>query len=157
MMQEYPLDEYIFDHQVNEQREDFVTEQLVSFNLAHTTAQTVEPHEPLPLHLYALDATGAIRGGLVGRTHAIPQWLEISIIWVDEQVRRQGLGQKLMEEAEREAYLQGCRYARLATSNFQAPGFYERLGYSLYGKLENCPPGETVYYYWKELSDSSFD
>lgn len=154
MTQEYPLDKYIFDHQVNEQREDFVTEQLVSFNLAHTTAQPVEPHEPLPLHLYALDATGAIRGGLVGRTHAIPQWLEISIIWVDEQVRRQGLGQKLMEEAEREAYERGCRYARLATSNFQAPSFYERLGYSLYGKLENCPPGETVYYYWKEFSDS---
>jgi ribosomal protein S18 acetylase RimI-like enzyme len=45
--------------------------------------------------------------------------------------------------------------ARLATSNFQAPGFYERLGYSLYGKLENCPPGETAYYYWKELADVS--
>lgn len=35
------------------------------------------------------------------------------------------------------------------------PGFYERLGYSLYGKLEKCPPGETVYYYWKELADES--
>jgi ribosomal protein S18 acetylase RimI-like enzyme len=147
------MDEYIFDHQINEEREEFVTAQLVAFNEAHTTAYPVEPHEAQPLHLYALDTTGAIRGGLIGRTHAIPQWLEISIIWVDEQIRRQGLGRQLMEEAEREACRRGCRYARLATSNFQAPGFYERLGYSLYGKLENCPPGETAYYYWKELAD----
>ena len=147
------MDEYIFDHQVNEEREEFVTAQLVAFNEAHTTAHPVEPHEAQPLHLYALDTTGAIRGGLIGRTHAIPRWLEISIIWVDEQVRKQGLGRRLMVEAERVAYLRGCRYGRLATSNFQAPGFYERLGYSLYGKLENCPPGETAYYYWKELAD----
>lgn len=74
---------------------------------------------------------------------------------VDEQVRRQSLGRRLMEEAEREALLRGCHYARHATGNYQAPGFYERLGYTLYGKLENCPPSETVYYYWKELPDSA--
>lgn len=153
MTREHSLDEYIFDHEINERREDFLTEQLVSFNLVHTTALPIEQHEPQPLHLYALDASGAIRGGLIGRTHSIPQWLEISIIWVDEQVRRQGLGRRLMEEAEREGYQRGCRYARLATGNFQAPSFYERLGYLLYGKLENCPPGETCYYYWKELAD----
>ena len=121
MTKEYPLDEYVLDHQVNEQREDFLTAQLQAFNQTHTTAHPVEPHEALPLHLYALDQTGTIRGGVVGRTHAIPQWLEISLI---------------------------------ATSNFQAPGFYEHLGYALYGRLENCPPGETVLYFWKELTAS---
>lgn len=44
-----------------------------------------------------------------------------------------------------------CRYARLATSDYQAPAFYRKLGYQLYGQLENCPAGETVYYFYKEL------
>ncbi|HLL77918.1 MAG TPA: GNAT family N-acetyltransferase [Ktedonobacteraceae bacterium] len=143
---------FVFDHRVDEQREDYVTNQLIAYNLAHTTAHVIEQHEPLPLHIYALDAGGAIRGGLIGRTHSIPQWLEVSVIWVDEQIRQHGLGRRLMEEAEREAWQRGCRYARLATGNYQAPEFYEQLGYSLYGQLENCPPGETVYYFWKEIS-----
>ena len=154
MTQNNSLDEYVFDHQVNEQREDFLTASLQAFNQTHTTAHPLAPHEALPLHLYALDQTGTMRAGLVGRTHAIPQWLEITLIWVDEPVRQQGLGRRLMEEAEGEARLRGCRYGRLATSNFQAPEFYERLGYSLYGRLENCPPGETVLYFWKELTVS---
>ena len=33
----------------------------------------------------------------------------------------------------------------------QAPGFYSRLGYELYGTLENCPPGTTVFYFRKDL------
>jgi ribosomal protein S18 acetylase RimI-like enzyme len=45
----------------------------------------------------------------------------------------------------------GCRYARLATGNYQAPAFYQKLGYTLYGTLEHCPPGETAFYFWKLL------
>jgi ribosomal protein S18 acetylase RimI-like enzyme len=152
MSEEQDIERFVFDHRVDEQREDYITNQLIAYNLANTTARPLEVYEPLPLHVFALDATGAVRGGLVGRTHSIPQWLEISVIWVDERLRHHGLGRKLMEDAEREAWQRGCRYARLATGNYQAPGFYERLGYSLYGRLENCPAGETVYYYWKEIT-----
>ena len=73
------------------------------------------------------------------------------MIWVDETLRRQGFGRQLLERAEKEARMRDCRYARLATSDYQAPGFYQKLGYTLYGQLENCPPGETAYYFWKDL------
>ncbi len=56
-----------------------------------------------------------------------------------------------MRAAEMEAVARGCQYARLATSDYQAPGFYAKLGYAQNGMLENCPPGETVYYFWKRL------
>jgi ribosomal protein S18 acetylase RimI-like enzyme len=105
----------------------------------------------LPIQLYVLDREGAVVGGLIGRTHHIPTWLEITVLWVDEATRGQGLGRQLMERAEEEARARGCRAARTATSDFSAPGFYERLGYRLYGRLEDCPPGETVYYYRKDL------
>ncbi|HEV7128858.1 MAG TPA: GNAT family N-acetyltransferase [Ktedonobacterales bacterium] len=152
MPEAHDVGPFVLDHRVSDEREDLITSQLIAFNQAHTTAQLSGQHEPLPLHLYALDRTGTLRGGLVGRTHAIPYWCEISTIWVDEQVRHHGVGRWLMLGAEREAWQRGCRYARVATSNFQAPGFYDQLGYALYGRLENCPPGETVYYFWKEIT-----
>ena len=151
MEREENRDQYVFDSTVSEEREDYITNQLVAFNLAHSTAFSVGQHDPLPLHLYVLDSAEVVLGGLVGRTHSIPFWLEISIIWIDEHVRHQGLGRQLMERAEHEARERGCKYARLATSDFQAPTFYQKLGYTLYGTLENCPPGEAVFYLRKEL------
>lgn len=151
MAREANQDQYIFDRGISQQREDYITDQLIAFNQAHTMALPIEQYDPLPLHLYVLDRAENILGGLVGRTHSIPSWLEVSIIWVDERVRHQGLGQRLMEQAEHEARQRGCRYARVTTSDFQAPAFYQKLGYMPYGTLENCPPGETVFYLWKEL------
>jgi ribosomal protein S18 acetylase RimI-like enzyme len=147
---EHP-NQYVFDHAINGEREAYLTDQLVTFNLANTTALPIEPVAPLPVQISILDASGRVVGGLIGRTHSIPEWLEISIIWIEESARRSGLGRRLMEEVEQEARWRGCRYARVITSDFQAPGFYQRLGYVTYGTLENCPPGETVYYLWKQL------
>ncbi len=151
MVREENQDQYVFDQTVSEQREDYITNQLIAFNLAHSTALPTGQFNPLPLHCYVLDRAENVLAGLVGRTHSIPFWLEVSVIWVDERVRHQGLGRQLMEQAEYEAAQRGCHYARLATSDFQAPTFYQKLGYTLYGTLENCPPGETVFYFWKKL------
>jgi len=64
--------------------------------------------------------------------------------------QRQEFG-NLFEPERRIASQRGCRYARLATSDYQAPEFYPKLGYTRYGALANCPPGETVSYFWKPL------
>lgn len=146
-----PQDQYIFDQSESAQRADYITDQLVAFNRMRSTALPVKDVEPSPLHLYVLDRAGTVLGGIVGRTHSIPMWFEISVIWVEERLRLQGWGRRLMGQAEAMAYQRGCRYARLATSNFQAPAFYQKLGYTLYGTLEDCPPGETVFYFWKKL------
>ena len=151
MTREENQDQYVFEQIESSQREDYLTNQLVAFNQTHSTALPIEHSDPLPLHLYVLDRTGTVLGGLVGRTHAIPSWFEISVIWIEERLRQQGLGRQLMRQAEHAAYQRGCHYARLATSNFQAPAFYQKLGYTLYGTLENCPPGETAFYFWKKL------
>jgi ribosomal protein S18 acetylase RimI-like enzyme len=142
---------YVIDHSIDTQREEYITNQLVAFNRTHTTALATPPITPSPLQVYVLDALRRTVGGLIGRTNSVPQWLEISVIWIEESTRGHGIGRRLMEEAEREGRQRGCRYARLVTSNFQAPEFYRKLGYIAYGTLENCPPGETNFYLWKEL------
>lgn len=143
----------LFDMNINEQRADELAQQLRAFNQTHFAQWEQNHHAQMatPLHIFAFNAQGVMIGGLTGRTNAIYTWLEISIIWVKEEWRRQGIGKQLMQQAEAEAHKRGCLYARLATSHYQAPGFYEKLGYGLYGKLENCPPGEISFYYYKCL------
>jgi GNAT superfamily N-acetyltransferase len=146
-----------FDFTVSPERECYLEEQLTEFNKAHF-ALWEQNHDSqyiaAPLHVFALDSHHAVVGGLVGRTHRIRAWLEVSLLWVSEAWRGRGLGRALMQRAEEEARGRGCLYARLATSGFQAPGFYEKLGYCVYGQLENCPPGDTVFYYRKDLRQS---
>jgi ribosomal protein S18 acetylase RimI-like enzyme len=77
--------------------------------------------------------------------------MEIQSLWIDESVRKQGWGSKLMEAAEAEGIKRGCTFAYTNTFTWQAPGFYEKLGYTLYGKLENFPEDNSLSYYRKSL------
>ncbi len=144
----------VLDISINQGRADALAENLISYNQSHSPQWSVNHDGSLqasPMHVFALDPQGAVVGGLTGTAHYVRSWLHISVIWVDESCRRAGIGRALMEQAEQEALARGCRYARLATSQYQSPAFYAKLGYVLYGKLENCPPGDTVYYYCKQL------
>jgi GNAT superfamily N-acetyltransferase len=145
---------YTFTLTANETWEATIIEELLAFNRQHAppVALAPPPQAPAPLHVYALDAAGRLCGGVVGRTHTLRSWFEVRLVWVDAPYRHQGMGRQLIEHAEQEARHRGCQYARVATSQYQAPGFYAKLGYLLYGTLENCPPGETVSYFWKPLA-----
>lgn len=89
-------------------------------------------------------------GGLLGRT--VQGWLYIGELAVAEELRGQGYGRKLVEEAERLALERGCHGAWLNTHSFQAPGFYEKLGYQRFGTLDDFPPGEQRLFYRKRLA-----
>lgn len=78
--------------------------------------------------------------------------MEISSLWVDESLRRQGWGQKLMEAVEKEAIRRDCTIAYTNTFSWQAPDFYTKLGYTLYGKLDDFPEGNSLSYYYKKLA-----
>ena len=76
---------------------------------------------------------------------------KLSHVWVDESRRRQGLGALLLRAAEAEAVSRGCRRVVLATHSFQAPGFYERLGYERKYAIEEQPAGYADVIYVKVL------
>ena len=52
-----------------------------------------------------------------------------------ETLRGRGIGTDLLRRAEAEALVRGCHGAWLDTFEFQARGFYERLGYRCFGEL----------------------
>ncbi len=80
------------------------------------------------------------------------RWLYIDTIWVNTDYRKKGIGQYLIKFAEQKAKNKGVKRARPFKFDFQALAFYEKLGYTIYGKLEDFPEGHTVYYLKKNLS-----
>jgi ribosomal protein S18 acetylase RimI-like enzyme len=90
---------------------------------------------PRLLHVVAYDAGGAVVGGLLGETCLA--WFDIEILAVRGEDRRRGLGRRIMRAAEKEAAARGCRWASVDTMDWQAPGFYERLGYAVVGRFED--------------------
>ncbi len=80
---------------------------------------------------------------------------ELSHVWVHEQHRGKGLGALLLRSAEAEAVTRGCVQIVLATHSFQAPGFYERMGYQRKCTLEGRPQGHANIIYVKALQTAS--
>lgn len=78
-------------------------------------------------------------------------WLRIGTLWVDARLRGQGYGRQLMAAAEAEGRQRGCHSAYLDTFSFQAPAFYERCGYEVFGTLEAFPGGHTRFFMRKSL------
>jgi GNAT superfamily N-acetyltransferase len=102
-----------------------------------------------PLALAVTDAEGQVRGGLWGDTSY--RWLYTRLLAVPEDARGQGLGRQLMLQAEAEARRRGCIGAWVDTI-FGARGFYERLGYTVFGELPDFPPGFTRSFLKKDLT-----
>jgi GNAT superfamily N-acetyltransferase len=96
--------------------------------------------------------TGEIIAGFVGHT-----WggcCELAHVWVHERHRGRGLGTLLLRSAEAEAVARGCEPIVLATHSFQAPGFYERMGYEKKYVIEGRPKGHADIIYVKVLQGS---
>ena len=92
---------------------------------------------------------GEIVAGLNGHT-----WggcCEISRLWVHESMRGAGLGTRLMRAAEEEARGRGCHQIVLSTHSFQAPTFYEGLGFTRFATIPQYPKGFEQFFYIKEL------
>src|SRR5215475_6977696 len=94
--------------------------------------------DPRPLTI-TLRHKGKIVGGLVGETFF--GWLFVSLLWIADKQRSQGFGKSLVEAAEAEARKRGARGVYLDTFSFQAPGFYEKMGYREFGRLNDFPAG----------------
>lgn len=88
-------------------------------------------------------------GGVIGELFW--GWFHIDLLWVKEELRGCGYGQRLLARAEQEARQRGARAAYLDTFSFQAPGFYEQNGYQLFGELTDFPPGYQRFFFTKRL------
>ncbi|MFS9082764.1 GNAT family N-acetyltransferase [Streptococcus mitis] len=108
-----------------------------------------EEAESVPLNLYVEDEKGYLLAGLVAETFG--NWLEIEYLFVKEELRGQGIGSKLLQQAESEAKNRNCCFAFVNTYQFQAPDFYQKYGYKEVFALKNYPYIGQRFYYQKDL------
>lgn len=116
-------------------------------NLVDYNDSQAEKERSQPLAIFIRDSNGEIVSGLLSQTHW--GWLFITHLWVAESLRGKGYARKLMIRAELEAKKRGCHHAYVDTFSFQALGFYEKLGYQVFGVLEDFPPGHKRYFLQK--------
>ena len=109
----------------------------------------IGPARPRLLVIPIRDDNGSVAGGLWSYT--LFEWLHVQMLFVPEPLRHLGVGAALMASAEAEARDRGCRGVYVDTFSFQAAPFYQRIGFTQYGKLDDCPPGHDRMYFCKRF------
>jgi GNAT superfamily N-acetyltransferase len=125
----------------------FLEDRLYEFNRTQTGQDDGE--------LFAIlirDRAQEIVAGLSGWTWA--RACEIRSVWVHPSWRGQGYGRALLESAEERARARGCSVILTGSYSFQAPAFYQRLGYELAWQLSDFPPGHQHCILVKRLAET---
>ncbi|WP_111538106.1 GNAT family N-acetyltransferase [Palleronia aestuarii] len=87
---------------------------------------------------------GRTSGGLWGRTAY--DWAVIELLFVPQDLRGTGVGRTLVEKTEELARNRKCTGVWLDSFGFQAPDFYQKLGYQVFGELPDNPRGQSRYF-----------
>ncbi len=127
---------------------DYLEDRIYEFNV-----QTTGIADGRGLALIVRDDAGRVIAGAVGHT-----WggtCELKQVWVDEPLRRAGLGRELLQHAIAEAEARGCTQLLLATHSFQAPRFYAKLGFRELHRLSDYPRGHAEIWLLRELTPRS--
>ena len=118
--------------------------------IAYNEAQ-VGPRNKKDFAFFVKSESGDFVGGLLGFTHF--NHFFVSALYVDQGFRKEGIGRELMGRAEALALEQGCDAIYLDTFDYHAPAFYEKLGFKVFGKLEDYPPSHQRFYLVKQIRD----
>jgi GNAT superfamily N-acetyltransferase len=111
-------------------------------------------HQPWrPLGVFVRNQEEIV-AGLAGETYC--GWLFVRYLWVSDDLRGQGVGRRLLGAGEDRALERGCHSVWLDTYSFQAPGFYLKLGYEVFGELDWSPDHKRLFLRKRLAASSSF-
>jgi GNAT superfamily N-acetyltransferase len=96
--------------------------------------------------------SGETIGGLWSRSAY--DWLRIDLLFIPEQLRGEGLGTRLVRQAEAIALERGHIGVWVDTLEFEAPEFYKKLGYEVFGILPDHRSGLRRFFLHKRLQQS---
>jgi len=127
-----------------------VARAITRFNLAHLPANSSD--NMTSLGYVIKDSNVGIIGGVYAKL-LLGNCLSIDILWVEEKYRNRRYATRLMQVVEDAAIQLGSKLSIVDTFEFQAPEFYKKCGYEIFGILDDCPcVGNKRYYLKKVLS-----
>ena len=103
--------------------------------------------------LFVRDQSGNAIGGLTGQMFLTS--LHIKYLWLSESIRGNGIGSELIQRIEQEAIRCGVCNVYLDTFTFQAPKFYEHLGYIEVGRYTDFPLGGVDKIFYQKSIESN--
>lgn len=123
---------------------DFIKSKIYQFN------SNFGKDDELELCITIENNYGDVIGGVTGSSY----WgvVHIEYLWVSADVRGAGIGARLMTMVESAAIERECNMICLDTFNFQAPDFYLKLGYEIYGRNQGYAGGYERIYLRKFIS-----
>ena len=99
--------------------------------------------------------SGKVFGGIQAMFDS--EAIYVEAFWIDEGLRNQGYGKKLLAAAEKIAIENGCRFSLVDTWDFQAEEFYLKNGYKKIGELKNYWQSRSKLFLRKKLQPSEFN
>ena len=135
---------------INGEDSDYIDDKIVEYNLSKMPAECENNRVVKWFGKKIIDNDGKIIAGCVA-ARTVWGTAEVSVLWVDQAYRKQGLGSKVLGAVESEVKENGCTIILLDTFDWQAKDFYEKNGYSVFGELKDCPKGHSRYYMSKSL------
>lgn len=133
----------IVDHTPSMSDNAVVREGIISFN-----ANILGEREKA-FSVFLKNDLGKVLGGI--QAFVGSESVYIDILWIEENLRKQGYGTKLLDAAEREGIKNGCIFSLLDTWDFQAEKFYLKKGYERIGELKNYWLGHSKIFLRKNL------
>lgn len=125
-----------------------ISQGIINFN--NSNIPNLEPvEEEIKFYVFVRNEYDKIIGGI----RAVCFWntMHIELLWLNEDYRGKGLGQKLIKEAENFAKENGSEKVFVETTSWQAKPFFEKAGYTLLATLNDRPKGHAPHYLTKDL------
>lgn len=132
----------------NQEDSDYIIEKLVEYNLSKVPQ--VQEVAYVWLNKIVENDDKEVVGGILAKMYC---WnvIYIDALWINENYRGFGLGEKLLFEIENIAKKEKCYLIHLDTFDFQAKNFYIKNGYEVFGVLDDCPKDHKRFFLKKYL------
>ena len=121
-----PGEDYHFEYQEEPIQED---EQVLNDGISDESALKKNMEPIKPFRVFIKDTNGIVLGGASGTIFYGS--LYVDMLWLKKELRGQGLGKKLMMEAEKIGRERQCTFVTLNTMDWEALSFYQKLGYQI--------------------------
>lgn len=140
-------DRFTFSEAPTEKETAVIQQGLEDYNREQTNGAYAEPG--IGIGLVLKDPQGTVVGGIEASTTY--RVMHLDALWVAEAYRKLGFGAELVLAAERIGKAKGCITSQTMSFSFQAPGFYQKIGYEVLGIYDGYPHSITEYVLMKRL------
>jgi ribosomal protein S18 acetylase RimI-like enzyme len=126
---------------------NLIQQRLEDYGREQTNGEYDEPG--IEINLVLKDLQGNVVGGVNAST--MLRVMHLEALWVADEYRKLGYGSELVLAAERIGFEKGCITSQTWSLSFQAPGFYQKIGYQVLGVYDGYPDGITETVLMKRL------